>query len=500
MYGARVGADLSNRLYRYYMNQNWLFHTSNNSSTLINKIATESQRITYSIINHIVLVNSKIIMAFLMTLAICIYNFWMAVSAALIFSISYLLIYKIAEQRLIRNGATISKMQALRFRLMNEGFGGIKDTLLLGRAGLFNDRFGDASNEFARVSGNSNVLSLGPRYIMELAAFSLVIILVAYLFFSFQGDISSILPLLSVFALAGFKLLPGFQQIYYSFSTIRGNVAALENLREDLEASTGDIQHRNNTAIVKKRQKLLINHLAQLKDIHFSYPKTSKPTLNGINISIPSGKVVGLVGPSGSGKSTIVDVILGLITPSEGEILLDGKNLTNQNKRSWQNNLGFVAQRIFLADSTIRENIAFGLAEDQIDDSRVASAASMAQLDEMLDNLPNRLETIVGERGIQLSGGQCQRIGIARALYHDAEVLIMDEATSSLDGISEKKIMQAIHDLSGQKTIILIAHRLNTVKSCDTIYILDNGKVVDEGSYQDLVNRNDIFKEMSKNS
>ena len=500
MYGARVGADLSNRLYTYYMGQTWLFHTSNNSSTLINKIAAESSRITASIINHIMLVNSKIIMAILMTLAICIYNFWMAISAALIFSVSYFLIYRIAQSRLTRNGAIISKMQSLRFKLMNEGFGGIKDTLLLGRAELFNNRFTKASYEYARVSGNNSVLSLGPRHVMELAAFSLVIFLVAYLVFSFDGDLASILPLLSVFALAGFKLLPGFQQIYYSFTTIQGNIAALENLKTDLEASSENSQNKLINELNDSREKILIKNSIELKDVQFTYPNIKEPTLSGVNISVPAGNVVGLVGPSGSGKSTLIDIMLGLIEPSKGELLVDSNVINSKNKRLWQNNLGFVAQRIFLSDSTIKENIAFGLSLEQIDDQRVLKATALAQLDDLIESLPEGMNTIVGERGVQLSGGQCQRIGIARALYHDAEVLIMDEATSSLDGLSEKLIMKAIHDLSGQKTIILIAHRLNTVKNCDTIFLLSEGKILDKGSYDDLVDRNEMFRNMSKNS
>jgi ABC-type multidrug transport system fused ATPase/permease subunit len=318
--------------------------------------------------------------------------------------------------------------------------------------------------------------------------------------FSFDGDLASILPLLSVFALAGFKLLPGFQQIYYSFTTIRGNIAALENLKADLEASSESSQNKLIHEVNDNLEKVLIKDSIKLKDIHFTYPNIEEPTLSGVNISVPAGKVIGLVGPSGSGKSTLIDIMLGLIEPSKGELSVDKTLINMENKRSWQNNLGFVAQRIFLSDSTIKENIAFGLSLEQIDNERVSRATAMAQLDDLIESLPEGIDTIVGERGVQLSGGQCQRIGIARALYHDAEVLIMDEATSSLDGLSEKLIMKAIHDLSGQKTIILIAHRLNTVKSCDIIYLLSEGKILDEGSYNDLVNRNEIFRNMSENS
>jgi len=206
------------------------------------------------------------------------------------------------------------------------------------------------------------------------------------------------------------------------------------------------------------------------------------------------------VGSSGSGKSTAIDLVLGLMQPEQGQLLVDGKPITQDNLRAWQNTLGFVPQSIFLADSSIRENIAFGLPEHEIDDQKVRRATKMAHLEELVQELPNGLGTRVGERGVQLSGGQRQRIGIARALYHDAEVLILDEATSALDGITEKLIMDAIHDFAGQKTIIMIAHRLATVKQCDTIYLLGNGSVVDSGTYTELTERNQIFKRMAQHA
>ena len=214
-------------------------------------------------------------------------------------------------------------------------------------------------------------------------------------------------------------------------------------------------------------------------------------------MTIGVNKVIGLVGASGSGKSTAIDLLLGLIQPEKGELLVDGEPITDQQLRAWQNSLGFVPQSIFLADSSIRENIAFGLPPELVDEEKVQRAATMAHLDELLAELPDGLNTRVGERGVQLSGGQRQRIGIARALYHDADVLILDEATSALDGITEKLIMDAIHDFSGKKTIIMIAHRLATVKKCDSIYLLANGQVTDQGTYSELCKRNDVFKRMA---
>lgn len=237
-----------------------------------------------------------------------------------------------------------------------------------------------------------------------------------------------------------------------------------------------------------------------LQDITFHYPGKQTPALDSLTIEIPANRVIGLVGASGSGKSTAIDILLGLIEPSAGQLLIDGQPLDAERRRAWQNTLGFVPQAIFLADASICENIAFGIPPDEIDEERVRHAAHMAHLDELLEQLPDGLNTRVGERGVQLSGGQRQRIGIARALYDDAEVLVFDEATSALDGITERMIMEAIHDFAGRKTIIMIAHRLATVRKCDCIYLMAHGKVVDQGSYDELASRNQTFKRMAEHA
>src|SRR5690554_4164486 len=360
---------------------------------------------------------------------------------------------------------------------MSEGFGGIKDTLLLGRQGLFNERFETASRRYGRAQGTTKALAQVPRYLIELVAFGAVIFLVLYLLAAHEGNLGTILPVLSVYALAGFKLLPAFQQIYSSLSAIRGNLAAFDALRDDLYASSRQPIRQALTEQERTEQHLAPKHSIRLDDVTFAYPGKQEPALKALNLEIPATKVIGLVGASGSGKSTAIDLLLGLIEPQQGQILIDGQPLTDANRRAWQNSLGFVPQAIFLADSSIWENIAFGLPPESIDEAKVRQAATMAHLDELIAELPCGLETRVGERGVQLSGGQRQRIGIARALYHDADVLVLDEATSALDGITEKLIMDAIHDFSGKKTIIMIAHRLTTVKQCDAIFMMSQGKV-----------------------
>ncbi|XKH58862.1 ABC transporter ATP-binding protein/permease [Halomonas sediminis] len=502
MYGARVGGELSSRLYRHYMYQPWLFHASGSSSQLTNQIAQECGRITTGIINPLMQMNAKLVMALLMSIAIFLYNPLVAMAGLLIYSVAYFLLYRTVRRRLIRNGRTISVAQYQRFKLMGEGFGGIKDALLLGRQQLFTDRFDRACERFARAQGTNQAMSQAPRYAIELVAFGSVIFLVLYLLAAHQGNVGTILPVLSVYALAGFKLLPAFQQVYTSISQTRANLAAFDSLRDDLRASALTPKSRigDSPAEQPREARWSPRRSIELKNVTFTYPGKQEPAVKELDLEIPVNQVIGLVGASGSGKSTTIDLLLGLIEPSQGEVLVDDQPVTSTNRRAWQNTLGFVPQSIFLADSSIRENIGFGLPPDVIDDEKVRHAASLAHLDKLLAELPDGLETRVGERGVQLSGGQRQRIGIARALYHDAEVLILDEATSALDGITEKMIMEAIHDFSGKKTIIMIAHRLATVKQCDCIYLMSGGRIVSHGTYQELTEYSSEFKKMAKYS
>ncbi|WP_148255161.1 ABC transporter ATP-binding protein [Aidingimonas lacisalsi] len=504
LYGTYVGTEISSRLYRYYMHQPWLFHTTGSSSYLTKQIAQECQRVINGIITPVMEMNAKLLMASMMSVAIFIYNPVVALIALVLFGVSYYVLYKTVRKKLIDNGRDISEAQNQRYRLMAEGFGGIKDVLLLGRQRLFTSQFNRTSRHLAYAMGTNQALRQVPRYAMEIVAFGAVIFLVLYLLRSHQGNLGSILPVLSVYALAGFKLLPAFQQTYASISTIRGNLSAYETVRDDLWASregyVPDDFATSRGSDASTDPVLIPEHDIVLENIAFHYPNKLEPALKGLSLTIPVNEVVGLVGASGSGKSTIIDLLLGLIDPDPGEVLIDGQPLTRDIKRAWQNSVGFVSQNIFLADASIRRNIAFGLPDDLIDEARVKRAVELSHLSELVDELEEGLDTRVGERGIQLSGGQRQRIGIARALYHDASVLILDEATSALDGITEKIIMDAIHDFSGSKTIVLVAHRLATVKQCDRIYLISRGRVVDQGDYDSLMQDNDTFRRMAQHA
>lgn len=497
LFAFSVGTEIGDRLFSYYLQKDWLFHTSGSSAQLTKQIATEALRVTNFIILPLIQMNARIVLAIFISVGIFIYNPLIASVGVILFVSGYVIIYKIIRKRIMLYGQHISTTSTDRFRLMNEGFGGIKDVLLYDRSHEFVDQFQKSGKLLAHAQGVNTALSQAPRYLMELLAFGAMISLVLVLLTTREGNLSQVLPVLAVYALAGFKLLPALQQVYHSITTIRGNTAAFDAIKRDLLASLNvDNKHVLDT---NKINLEMIKNI-RLNNVSFTYPNKEMPALDCINIKIPINTTVGFVGESGSGKSTTIDLLLGLIVPNKGELILDDLVINNTNRQSWQQNIGFVPQTIFLSEGSILENIAFGLDNKEINLAKVEQAVKLAHLELFIKELPEGLNTKVGERGVQLSGGQRQRIGIARALYNDADILIFDEATSALDGITEKVIMEAIQELSGQKTIIMIAHRLKTVKNCDIIYHMEKGEIIEQGTYEQLLNNNFKFKEMSKYS
>ena len=493
MFANKIGTEIADRLYTYYLQKDWLFHASGSSAQLTKKIATETMRVTGAVLVPLMQMNSKVVLSFLMSLSIFFYDPKIALIGLSIFAISYFFLFKGVRNRLNKNGIAISEVNEERYRLMNEGFGGIKDLLLLGRDSDFINRFNKSGKTLAYSQGTNAALAQAPRYFVELLAFGSMIVLILYLIASHNGNLGMILPILSVYAIGIIKLLPAFQQIYSSIAIIKANIPAFESIQKDLY----DSLHKESKSLKLERNYLNPKHSISLENITFTYPNKEEPALNKLNMLIPSNSVIGIVGPSGSGKSTLIDILLCLIKPDNGHLKIDDEIINYKNRRSWQNTIGFVAQTIFLSEGTIAENVAFGIPEKQINLNQVQKVLELAHLKDFISTLDQGIHTKVGERGVQLSGGQRQRIGIARALYQNAEVLVFDEATSSLDGITEKMIMESIHNFSGKKSIILIAHRLKTVKKCDKIFFINKGKVTDQGTYQELIERNKHFKDMA---
>lgn len=497
LFAFSVGTEIGDRLYSYYLQKDWLFHASGSSAQLTKQIATEALRVTNFIILPLIQMNARIILAIFISVGIFIYNPLIASVGVILFVSGYVIIYKVIRKRIMLYGQHVSTTSTDRFRLMNEGFGGIKDVLLYNRSHEFVEQFQKSGKLLAHAQGVNTALGQAPRYLMELLAFGAMISLILVLLTTRDGDLSQVLPVLAVYALAGFKLLPALQQIYGSVTTIRGNIAAFDAIKTDLLAS---LTLQNSKSSYISNIDLANAKNIRLSNVSFNYPNKETAALSNLTINIPVNATVGFVGESGSGKSTTIDLLLGLITPSTGQLLLDDTVIDNNNISAWQQGIGFVPQSIFLSEGSIAENIAFGLSAEDISLEKVKKAVKLAHLDALVDSLPLGLDTKVGERGVQLSGGQRQRIGIARALYNDADILVFDEATSALDGITEKVIMDAIQELSGKKTIIMIAHRLKTVEKCNTIYLMEQGEVVEQGTYNDLITNNLKFKKMAEHA
>ena len=493
MFAQRTGTEIADRLYGHYLKQNWLFHASGSSAMLTKKIAVECVRVTGGIILPLINMNAKIVLSTLLSISIFVYDPIIASIGISVFGIFYFFTFAGVRNLLNKNGEVISEVNEQRFALMNEGFGGIKDVLLLGRDRDFINRFNYAGKKLAHSQGMNSAIAASPRYFVELIAFGSMISLILYLIISNDGNLGVVLPVLSLYAVGSVKLLPAFQQIYAEIASLKSNIPAFYSIEKDLQNSFKKITtmpRLNETNLDFKRN-------ISLENVTFNYPNIDKPALKKLNMSIPVNSIIGVVGPSGAGKSTLIDTLLGLIEPQKGHLKVDGHIINDENRRSWQNAFGFVAQNIFLSEGTIAENIAFGIPRDKIDFDKVNKAVELSHLNELVKSLKEGVHTKVGERGIQISGGQRQRVGIARALYDEAKVLVFDEATSSLDGITEKMIMEAINEFSGKRTIILIAHRLKTVQKCDQIFYIDNGEVVDKGTYEELIKTNEQFKKMA---
>ena len=500
LFAYSVGTEISDRLYHYYLRKDWLFHASGSSAQLTKQIATEALRVTNFIILPFIQMNARLVLAVFISISIFIYNPLIATVGVVLFASGYVIIYRVIRKRIALYGEYVSTTSTDRFRLMNEGFGGIKDVLLYNRRHDFVHQFETSGKLFARAQGVNTALSQAPRYLMELLAFGAMIGLVLVLLTTRDGNLSQVLPVLTVYALAGFKLLPALQQIYHSVATIRGNTAAFDSIKEDLLASLVIEDEQSDTSDRLDNRSIDLSKIKniRLNRVSFTYPNKIMPALDNININIPVNSTVGFVGESGSGKSTAIDLLLGLISPNTGALMLDNIIIDKKNRKAWQQYIGFVPQSIFLSEGSITENVAFGICHDDIDLAKVKQAVKLAHLESLVESLTEGLDTKVGERGVQLSGGQRQRIGIARALYNQADVLVFDEATSALDGITEKVIMDAIEELSGQKTIVMIAHRLKTVKNCDVIYLMKQGRIVEQGTYQQLIDNNPMFKKMAE--
>ena len=468
-----VQAHLSERLFTTYLRQPYTFHLQRNSAQLIrNAIKEVAQFVGGAITPGLLLIAEGLVMIGVATLLVIVEPVG-AVIVVLVLGVAGWAFQRATRAQVSRWGIARQLHEGLRLQHLQQGLGGAKDVKLLGREREFLAQFSEHNTQSARVGQFEATLQQLPRLWLELLGVAGLATLVLTMLA--QGrSMGTIVPTLALFAVAAFRFMPSINRLLVAVQALRYGVPAINTLYEELKLAAPDPALKGPATAVFRSE-------IRLTDVSFTYATGSARAVDSLSICIGKGEAVGFVGPSGSGKSTLVDIIMGLLTPTSGNVAVDGKDIQH-NLRAWQDQIGYVPQSIYLTDDTLRRNIAFGLANEQIDDAAVGRAVKAAQLEEFIDALPKGLATRVGERGVRLSGGQRQRIGIARALYHDPSVLVLDEATSALDTTTERDVMGAVTALQGTKTVLIVAHRTSTVESCDRLYKLVQGKVVETGS------------------
>lgn len=474
-----TGADLSISIYRRTLYQPYAVHVSRNSSEVINGISTKANSVIYSILMPALTLISSSVMLVAILIALFAVDPIVAVTAFGGFALIYSGVIILTRKRLLLNSKVVAIESTNVIKSLQEGLGGIRDVLIDSSQDTYCQIYRNADLALRRAQGDNFFLSSSPRFAME-ALGMLLIAIIAFSMADQSEGISKAIPVLGALALGAQRLLPALQQAYNSWSMIQGGQASLQDTLYLLD------QPIPNHAVQLNVPQVNFQKNITLKKLSFRYEKQSNWVLKNIDFTISKGAKVGFIGVTGSGKSTLLDIVMALLEPTEGSIEVDGLEITALNQNAWQLHIAHVPQAIFLADTTVEENIAFGVPKEKINIKRVQLAARKAQIDDCIESWPNKYQTIVGERGVRLSGGQRQRIGIARALYKQAEVIIFDEATSALDMETEQAVMQAINGLSKELTILIIAHRLSTLQNCTQIVELKNGGINRIGSYQDL--------------
>jgi ATP-binding cassette, subfamily B, bacterial PglK len=491
-FGFRQQGELAAKLMHRYLKAPYTFHLTRNSASLIQNITSETERFSNGVMMPLLTSISNVIVT-LALVGLLVKTNAMAmivIGGILLLSIGLL---ESSKNRIARWGKEGSDARTEMIRLINHGMGGLKETRVIGCEPYFESKMEAQISQFS-VSG-SLALSFSnlPRYVIEAFLITFLIIFTFLFISANQGNVQNLSSVLGIFALASIRLLPAVGNLLSSINGIRYNAYSLDRIYLDLkELEDTNMSKASKSIIAESRSSastgivLPFRDRIILEDVVYHYPNTASKSLDQVSLVIKKGESIGLIGKSGAGKTTLVDVILGLLTPQDGDIKVDNASIYN-DLRAWQNLIGYVPQSIFLIDDTLERNIAFGIHDQLIDHQRLDGAIVAAQLEELVEQLPNGLNTMVGERGVLLSGGQRQRVGIARALYHEREILVFDEATAALDNETEGLVTEAIKSLIGIKTMIIIAHRLSTIEHCDRIYQLEQGRITKSGSYQDVV-------------
>lgn len=475
-----TGADLSISIYQRTLYQPYAVHVSRNSSSLITGISTKANSVIYHVISPMLTLLSNAIILTVVSVGLFSLNPVVALSSFGGFGLIYAVIIRMTRERMKKNSESVAHESTEVIKSLQEGLGGIRDVLIDGTQKTYCNVYRVADSALRRAQGSSQFISQSPRFIMEALGMVLISILAYTMAYKTSG-VAKVIPVLGSLALGAQRMLPVLQQIYASWSVIIGSQASFSDTLEFLEQPLPDYAHKSESKPIPFNEDISLN------DLSFRYTPDGPWVLRHVDLSIPKGSRIGFIGATGSGKSTLLDIVMGLLEPVNGILAIDGIPVNMSNHRQWQAHISHVPQAIFLADTSIEENIAFGVSKKEIDHERVKQAAQQAQIADIIESWPKKYQTFVGERGIRLSGGQRQRIGIARALYKQADVIIFDEATSALDSQTEAAVMESIESLQKELTVLIIAHRLTTLKDCDVIVELDKGGIQRIGSYEEII-------------
>ena len=491
LFSSMIQYSIAKRLVEGYLKQTYSWFLNRHSADLAKTILSEVGTVTSNGLNPMLSLFVRSIVVFTILILLILVNPKISLIAGFTFGLAYSLIYMFTRVFLKHIGQERLKSNKLRFKAVNEAFSAIKEIKVSGLEQAYIDRFSDPAKSLAKHQASGAIISQIPRYALEVIAFGGILLMILYLMIT-NNNFASTVPVIALYVFAGYRLMPALQAIYSAIVSLRFVGPSLDALHED-------IMNLQSSSIKKGKDISPFKKDISLKHIYYKYPNASRTALKNIHLIIPARSTVGIVGATGSGKTTIVDIILGLLEAKQGTLEVDSKIIDKNNRRAWQRSIGYVPQQIYLADDTVAANIAFGIDIKHIDQKAVERAAKIANLHEfIIKELPLKYQTTVGERGIRLSGGQKQRIGIARALYHNTKVLILDEATSALDNLTEQAVMDALHNVGGGITIILITHRLSSVKKCDTIFLIEKGELKAQGTFQKLIQISDSFREAAK--
>lgn len=479
--------SISTRLFGSYLRRPYTFHLQHNSAKLLSNTITESMQFAVGFTSAALLVINDVLIIVSILAVLLFVEPAGAIMAVVVFGASTLILFKISKSRAALWGETRQDKERLRIKSAQQGFGGVKDIKLYGRENIFESWYAKETHSSLEAGRKQSILQNIPRISLEFIAVCSLCALVLFVTLSAGAGAANMIAIIGLFAAAAFKLLPTVARLVQSSQAMVFTRPVVNFIYSELVVN--EHFYSSNKLCLSSESDLSFVKNINVSDLSFNYEGVDLPALDAINLDIEAGSMIGFIGASGAGKSTLIDCLLGLIQPLSGELSVDGKLITSDNVFSWQKKLGYVPQVIYLLDGSLRDNIGFGIPSDSIDDEKIRRAVERSQLTDFIASLPDGLETLVGERGVRLSGGQRQRIGIARALYNNPPVLVLDEATSSLDTVTEREVMQAVEELQGSTTVLIIAHRYSTIENCDYLYKLEKGKIVAQGKPSSILGK-----------